>query len=172
MLVLGGARSGKSRYALSLVSRLGKSPLYIATAANKDEEMDQRIEQHKKSRPEHFRCVEEPINIPRVINEESSGMDVLLIDCLTLWLSNILLKFGENAVHERQDALVNAIHNSVKNIIMVSNEVGMGIVPDNKTARIYRDLAGFLNQTLAQEVEVVVFVAAGLPLAIKGKLPE
>lgn len=171
ILVLGGARSGKSRYALHLAENLWSRPLFLATAEAVDEEMAQRIEKHRRVRGEHWSCVEEPLEIARVIGDSHYEVDGILIDCITVWLGNVLHREGAGAVEKRADLLVSAFRDAGKELMMVSNEVGTGIVPDNAAGRMFRDLAGDLNQKLAAEADTVVMVTAGLPVPLKGSLP-
>lgn len=174
-LVLGGARSGKSSCALRLADGLGRNPLFVATAEAIDPEMVARIKAHRKARGPHWACAETPLEIARLISGAGRNYpvrDVLLIDCLTVWLNNVLFKEGEKSFRRRRDELLEAIRRSPRRLVIVSNEVGLGIVPDNALARQFRDLAGWLNQDVARAVDTVVFVAAGLPLVLKGKLPE
>lgn len=172
LLVLGGARSGKSTYALKLAERRWRRPLYLATAEVKDQEMLRRVAAHRKARGPHWRCVEEPLEIAKVLAGGAAGADGILVDCLTLWLSNVLLQEGPAALETRKQALLAAVRRTRRNLILVSNEVGLGIVPEHALARTFRDQAGWLHQALAAEVDTVVFVAAGLPLALKGTLPR
>lgn len=174
ILILGGARSGKSRYAVKLAESKWRRPLYVATAEASDSEMAERIAAHKKARGKRWACVEEPLEIARVINRSGRlfpSRDVLLIDCLTLWLNNVLFKNGLKSFKRRKTDLLKAVRNSRRSLIMVSNEVGLGIVPAGESGRQFRDLAGWLNQDLASAADTVVLVAAGLPLVLKGKLP-
>lgn len=175
ILILGGARSGKSRWALKLAESNWRRPLYVATAEALDKEMVARIAAHKKARSRRWACAEEPLELARLINRAGKlypARDVLLIDCLTLWLNNILFKWGLKSFHRRKADLLKAVRASKKSLIMVSNEVGLGVVPDSKLGRQFRDLAGWLNQDLASVADTVVFVAAGLPVILKGKLLE
>ena len=173
ILILGGARSGKSNYALKLAESNWRRPLYVATAEAFDKEMTARIAAHKKARGKRWDCAEEPLELERLINRAGKlfpARDVLLIDCLTLWLNNVLLKEGLKSLKRRKTDLLKAVHVSKKSLIMVSNEVGLGIVPASESGRQFRDLAGWLNQDLATVADTVVFVASGLPLIMKGKL--
>lgn len=172
LLVLGGARSGKSRYARQLADCRWKRPLYLATAEVKDEEMAQRVQAHRQARGPRWQCVEEPLDIVGVLNNSTADADGILVDCLTLWLSNVLLQEGEDAYKKRRSALLDAVRNIRRNLILVGNEVGMGIVPEYKLGRTFRDLAGRLHQDLAAVVDTVVLVVAGLPMALKGMLPN
>lgn len=172
VLVLGGARSGKSRYALRLAEKWFRKPLYLAAAEALDSEMAERIEFHKKTRGKQWSCAEEPLDIVRVLNEPPPERDGILLDCITIWLSNVLIKEGEEAFQKRTKELLTALREVDLGIILVSNEVGMGIVPETELGRKFRDLAGRLNQELAEEADTVVLVTAGLPMALKGKIQE
>jgi adenosylcobinamide kinase/adenosylcobinamide-phosphate guanylyltransferase len=169
MFVIGGARSGKSRFAQSFVEANFKRPLYLATAEGLDSEMRDRIRNHRRQRGSKWRCVEEPLAIERVLLNPPA-CDGILIDCLTLWASNVLCQKGEKAFEPAQKRLISALRRRKKDIIIVSNEVGMGIVPETELGRKFRDLAGWLNQKIAQEADTVVLVTAGLPLVLKGKI--
>jgi len=172
-LILGGARSGKSSYALKFAERNWRRPLYVATAEASDLEMQERIAAHKKARGKRWDCAEEPLEIARLIQRVGKlypAKDVLLVDCLTLWLSNVFLREGKKSFDRRRMDLLKAVRNSARSLILVSNEVGLGIVPDNDLGRQFRDLAGWLNQDLAAVADTVVFIAAGLPVVLKGKL--
>ena len=168
MLVLGGARSGKSRYAQSVAEARWRRPLYLATAEVLDDEMAERVKLHRQKRGPRWQHVEEPLAIAATLRDQAIECDGILVDCLTLWLSNVMLKEGEAACEQRKQELLDALRQRTRNTILVSNEVGLGIVPDNALGRKFRDLAGWLNQDVAAEADCVVFVAAGLPLAIKG----
>ena len=175
ILVLGGARSGKSRYALKLAESNWRRPLYVATAEALDKEMAARIAAHKKARGKRWACAEEPLELARLINRAGKlypARDVLLVDCLTLWLNNVIFKEGLKSFQRRKAGLLKAVRNSSRSLIMVSNEVGLGIVPESAAGRQFRDLAGWLNQGAASVADTVVFVASGLPVIMKGKLPE
>ncbi|MDQ1336562.1 MAG: adenosylcobinamide kinase / adenosylcobinamide-phosphate guanylyltransferase [Thermodesulfobacteriota bacterium] len=167
ILVLGGARSGKSSWALRYAEETYKSYLFLATAEIRDDEMAERVRLHKASRGPEWRLVEEPLDIAQVLQEESSRADVVLIDCMTIWLSNILLQKGREAVGLYQDRLMEALTRKRGSVILVSNEVGTGIVPEHALGREFRDLAGMLNQKLAAMADKVVMTVAGIPLHIK-----
>jgi len=168
IFVTGGARSGKSRWAMEYALQEGGKKLFVATARAEDDEMRERIKKHKDERGTEWVLVEEPVNLPFVIKNKSREYDVILIDCLTLWLSNVMM---DNAF-EHFDKLIHALNNiqrqdrSVK-VILVSNEVGMGIVPANSIARDFRDMAGTMNQQVAKISDKAVFIASGLPLYLK-----
>ncbi len=168
VLILGGARSGKTGFAERLAMRAGESPLYLATAQALDTEMRDRVRLHQQQRHKRFATLEEPIALTTALKAAAKAHDVILVDCLTLWITNLL---GTNhdvakAVEELAMALP-AIEAS--RVILVSNEVGLGIVPDNPLARTFRDLAGAAHQRLAQICSDVHFVVAGLPMTLKGE---
>lgn len=163
-LVLGGARSGKSTYAESLLAASGQA-IYLATAQAKDAEMSERIRQHRERRGTAWLTVEEPLDLVGALAAHSRPDRPILVDCLTLWLSNLLLR--DAPVDGEIDRLVRALPNLTGPVVFVANEVGLGIVPDNALARAFRDHAGRLNQTLAAHCQRVVFLAAGLPLLLK-----
>lgn len=170
-LVLGGARSGKSRYAEQLGHDwLGNNPkgerLYIATCQAFDDEMSNRINKHKVQRGENWTTIEEPLQLSECLKTEVGKGRFILVDCLTLWLTNHLL--AENAIDQEITKLRDTLNKADGDIVLVANEVGLGIVPENKLARQFRDHAGICNQRVAQVADRVVFVAAGLPLVMKG----
>jgi len=166
-LVLGGARSGKSTYALKLAGKMFRRPLFAATAEAVDDEMAERIAAHKKSRGRRWRCIEEPLDLAGVLAGDRR-CDGILLDCVTVWLSNVLVREGEKAAERRERQFLAGLKKARVPVIVVSNEVGMGIVPESKLGRRFRDLAGWLNQALAAAADEVVFVAAGLPVRLKG----
>lgn len=170
-LVLGGARSGKSSYAQRLAEERWAHPLYLAPAETLDDEMAERVKKHRQQRGPRWACAEEPLDVARVILASTPKRDGVLLDCATLWLTNVLLKEGEPAVKTRKQALLGALQNSPTDVIIVSNEVGMGIVPESPLGRDFRDLQGWLNQDLAAVADTVLFILAGLPLALKGSIP-
>lgn len=180
-LVLGGARSGKSAYAEKLATESGKEVIYIATAGQHtgDDEMAARIAHHRQRRPAQWTTVEEPLALGEQLLRWSSPERLVLVDCLTLWLSNLLFSDGKeypdvgNLVlperfHQEQASLADALSRCGGDVVMVSNEVGMGIVPYGAVSRCFVDEAGRLNQSVAAICERAVFVAAGLPLVLKG----
>ena len=168
LLVIGGARSGKSRLAQDLAARQWRHPVYLATAEILDDEMADRVRRHRRARTRRWRCVEEPLEIARIIRQGVPGTDGILVDCLTIWLSNVLLKEGRGAFARRRDELIKALRQARQDVILVANEVGLSVVPEYELGRTFRDLAGWLNQAVAKEADTVVFVAAGLPLVLKG----
>jgi adenosylcobinamide kinase/adenosylcobinamide-phosphate guanylyltransferase len=164
-LVLGGARSGKSRYAEELLDRHTGKRTYIATAEIRDAEMAERVKLHRDRRDPDWRLVEEPLALATTLVSETEKGAAVLVDCLTLWLTNVML--AEQDVGGECAALEKSLGQCGGPIIFVANEVGLGIVPDNKLARDFRDHAGRLNQRLAARADHVLFVAAGLPLILK-----
>ncbi len=166
VLVLGGARSGKSAHAEKLARETGLSRVYLATAQAFDDEMRERIQRHQAERAgDGWRTVEEPLALAAAIERHSKPDTVLLVDCLTLWLTNVMLAGEDVAV--MSDALLGAVAAASGPVILVSNEVGMGIVPESSLGRAFRDAQGRLNQAAARAVPHVVFIAAGLPLTLK-----
>lgn len=165
LLVLGGARSGKSTYA-QRIAEIHKGPLgYIATAQAFDTEMADRISRHQAQRSERWRTIEAPMALGEAIRQAAPAHGALLVDCLTLWLSNVILG-GHDPVAASAD-LLSAITACRCPLILVSNEVGMGIVPDNALGRQFRDEAGRLNQAVAAACAEAVLIVAGLPLVLK-----
>jgi adenosylcobinamide kinase / adenosylcobinamide-phosphate guanylyltransferase len=168
-IVLGGARSGKSTFAERLVDFSGKSKVYIATAQALDDEMQIRIAGHRDRRGTGWRTIEAPMDAAGALGGVSEG-EVVLLDCATMWLSNQMLADADLGKAKR--ALLAAITNSAGDLVIVSNEVGLSVVPDNALARAFRDEQGTLNFQLAAMGDLAVLVAAGLPLVLKGALPE
>jgi len=165
MLVLGGARSGKSAYAERVVLASSPNALYLATGTAGDVEMAERIRQHRARRGDAWSTIEEPLDLCDALAETARPERPILVDCLTLWLSNLMHAGAEIAAEtDRLAALVPSLAGPV---VFVANEVGLGIVPDNALARDFRDHAGRLNQAVAAAVDAVVFLAAGLPLQLK-----
>ncbi len=173
-LVLGGVRSGKSRYAEEL-GQTATRVVYIATAeARGDDEMKSKIQRHQSDRPDHWTTVEESVELARAIGSAPLGTEFILIDCLTLFAANILERFGEQttADHAEVLSLCESLASSPSSIILVSNEVGSGVVPAYALGRRFRDLTGEINQRIAAQADNVVFMVAGLPLILKGMLPR
>lgn len=163
-LVLGGARSGKSRHAEALVTRAPQPWIYIATAEARDDEMTARIKAHQARRAEGWQTVEAPRHLPDAIAQAPADAAVL-VDCLTFWLSNLM--DGSFDIDRQTVRLLEALNGRAGPTIVVSNEVGLGIVPDNALARRFRDLQGALNQRIAAEAQRVVMMVAGIPIAVK-----
>ncbi|MGJ4932355.1 bifunctional adenosylcobinamide kinase/adenosylcobinamide-phosphate guanylyltransferase [Bradyrhizobium sp. HKCCYLS2038] len=164
-LVLGGARSGKSRHAEALVTAQPPPWIYIATAQAFDDEMTARIAQHKSRRAEGWQTLETTQDLAGLVRAQSKARTPMLIDCLTLWLSNVML--ADMNVPARCAELIEALAAAEGPIVAVSNEVGLGIVPDNALARAFRDAQGRLNQDVAAMADRVILIAAGLPLTLK-----
>ena len=166
-LILGGARSGKSRLAEQLAQESGLQVVYIATAAAGDREMALRIEQHRQRRPQDWQLIEEPIALAKVLQQQAAAGRCLLVDCMTLWLSNLLMA-GDEDLAQRREQLLALLPNLPGRVIFVSNEVGMGIVPMGELSRRFQDESGLLHQALAQSCERVILTVAGLPHTLKG----
>jgi len=169
VLILGGARSGKSARGEELVRATGGRPVYVATAEIRDDEMRLRVERHRLDRGPDWTTVEEPLDLPGALRAAPDAAPVL-VDCLTLWLSN-LMEAGRD-VGRATDALVETLARPRGLVVLVANEVGWGIVPDNALARAFRDEAGRLNRRLAASVERVELVVAGIPMIIKRPPPR
>jgi len=169
ILVLGGCRSGKSRHALQLAGRyLGKRNLFIATCVPADKEMKQRVARHQSERGEEWSTLEVPIRLAETIKAESHQADVILVDCLTLWMSNLIMEtVKQDEINTFVGHLTDALESTQCPVILVSNEVGSGIVPDNALARRYRDAAGWMNQAVAGVADRVILTVAGIPVDIK-----
>lgn len=166
--ILGGAASGKSAFAEALVVQTGAPKVYLATSEVYDDEMRMKVDAHLKMRGDTWRTIEAPRDLRPAL--ESVGNDeVVLLDCATMWLSNHVM--AEGNIEVETDRLIAAIHACAGRVVVVSNEVGMGIVPDNALARRFRNLQGKLNQRLAAEADLAIFVVAGLPTVLKGQLP-
>ena len=168
-LILGGARSGKSRYAEQLAQATQKPVLYIATATASDSEMAARIAHHRQQRPTDWMLSECPLNLIAAIGEEAQKPQTILVDCLTLWLNNQLFHFPAQDFSQLFDGLANTLEAATADIILVTNEVGLGIIPLGEISRTFVDEAGRLNQRIARIADNVLFIAAGLPLVLKGK---
>jgi adenosylcobinamide kinase/adenosylcobinamide-phosphate guanylyltransferase len=166
-LVLGGARSGKSSFALEYVEKSYKSYMFLATAEVLDDEMAHRVELHRKARGPKWQVREEPLEIAQVLAPGNCDVEAVLIDCTTIWLSNVLLQKGADQVPTYENALIEALARSDQSVIIVSNEVGSGIVPEHPLGRQYRDMAGSLNQKMAAAADRVFLVVAGLPVQLK-----
>ncbi len=167
-LVIGGARSGKSRFAQAFAEAHAGEVRLIVTAEILDEEMRERVAKHRAERPSHWHVTEAPIDLPEAIERLARPGALVLVDCLTLWLSNILCT-QPDTLAQRVDALCAAIASAQGQLLLVSNEVGWSIVPENKLARLFRDEQGRLNQRAAAICDEVTLVAAGLPLKLKGQ---
>ncbi|GAB3334902.1 bifunctional adenosylcobinamide kinase/adenosylcobinamide-phosphate guanylyltransferase [Marilutibacter aestuarii] len=169
-LILGGARSGKSALAERLASASGAPVTYIATGQAGDAEMAARIAHHRARRPTDWACVEEPLALAGALRRHAAPDRCLLVDCLTLWLGNLLIDPDPTCFERERSALLEQVPTLPGALLMVSNEVGMGVVPMGALSRRFVDEAGRLHQDLAQRCERVLFVVAGLPMALKGTL--
>jgi adenosylcobinamide kinase/adenosylcobinamide-phosphate guanylyltransferase len=167
-LILGGARSGKSRLAERLAADSGLQVTYIATSQPVDGEMNQRVASHRQRRPDSWGLVEEPLALADVLRERAAPDQCLLVDCLTLWLTNLLLLDDPERLRHERDALLDIVPKLPGEILFVSNETGLGVVPMGELTRRYVDEAGLLHQALAERCERVVLTVAGLPLILKG----
>jgi adenosylcobinamide kinase / adenosylcobinamide-phosphate guanylyltransferase len=166
-LVLGGARSGKSTFAEKLALERWRRPLYAATSEATDAEMAERIAEHRRRRGDRWLCVEEPLDLAAVIRNAPDACDGVLVECLTTWAANVLVREGEPAFAPRREALLAALAAATRPVILVSNEVGLGVVPEYPLGRQFRDLAGWLNQDVARLADEVAFLVAGLPMWLK-----
>lgn len=167
-LILGGVRSGKSRLAEQRAEASGLAVVYIATAQAGDDEMAARIAHHQASRPSHWRLVEEPIRLAAVLTAQASPDRCLVVDCLTLWITNLLCAEDEVRFRRERDALLAALPQLPGRLILVSNETSMGVVPVGELSRRFCDEAGWLHQALAAICDRVVLTVAGLPQVLKG----
>ena len=167
ILVTGGARSGKSSYADGRARELGARRLYIATAEANDEEMRRRIEEHKRRRGNDWATIEEPLHLAETLLAQRTQTDCALVDCLTLWLSNLLLGYDVKHAQQKVKSFVETTRQLDFHLILVTNEVGWSIVPDNSLAREFRDLSGWANQQIAAAANEVVLIVAGIPMIVK-----
>lgn len=172
--MLGGARSGKSRYAHEMALSLSDKVLFVATAEPLDSEMDLRIRRHREQRPDSWRTIEAPCNVAQAIRHSLHDARVVLLDCVTLLVSNIVTRCSQTDAEEAEkaalaetDELVEVMATTTPTYILVSNEVGSGIVPDNPLGRAYRDILGAINQKLACSATEVYFMVSGLPIKVK-----
>ena len=170
-LVLGGARSGKSRFAHSVCAG-GKHVVYIATARPEDDEIRTRIARHRQDRPAHWLTIEEPLEIAGAVEHSAAKCDFVLLDCLTFWLSNLCWAHRDEAEQKIQAAASEELARMVaasaaSHLVMVTNEVGYGLVPESAVGRLFRDLQGWMNQDAARAADFVYHVVAGIPIAIK-----
>lgn len=182
ILVTGGARSGKSTFAEELVRSCGENILYIATSIPFDEEMKLRIQKHREQRPAHWETLEGYKGLDAGVSSRVDGKDAVMLDCITIMITNLMfeqpidwdhLPAGamttmEEAVHEEMEKLLTAVRNCPVPFVVVTNEIGMGIVPDNVLSRLFRDIAGRMNQMLAKAADEVYLCVAGIPVKIKG----
>jgi adenosylcobinamide kinase / adenosylcobinamide-phosphate guanylyltransferase len=170
LLITGGARAGKSRYAERLMKARPARHAVVATATAGDDEMAERIARHRAERDPSWDVIEQPISIRSAIRNAARPERIVLVDCLTLWISNLMAERREIEIEVQ--GLVGTLQNAAGPVIVVSNEVGLGIVPDNALARAFRDNLGRANQVIAAAAECAVFMAAGIPIVLKGTLPS
>ncbi len=170
-LVLGGARSGKSRYAQQLAKQ-SQYVVFIATAKASDDQMREKIERHREDRPKDWQTIEEPLELSQALAQYQTECDIMVVDCLTIYAANLLEAEGENreGMERRVEALCEELRGVVCSVVLVSNEVGSGVVPAYPIGVQYRDLLGEINQRVARVADDVVLMVAGLPLALKGHL--
>jgi adenosylcobinamide kinase / adenosylcobinamide-phosphate guanylyltransferase len=168
-LVTGGARSGKSTYALArAIEHRGKRLFFLATAEERDDEMSGRIRRHRANRPPQFQTIEEPLNIVAALTGLEGRADAVVLDCLTLWVSNLMeIYTGDQTVLAEADSLSEAVRAVSFSTVIVTDEVGAGIVPENPAARRFRDLLGWVNQKIAEIADEVVLMVAGVALKVK-----
>jgi len=168
ILILGGTRSGKSGYAVKLAKEIGGNVAFIATAEALDKEMEKRIRLHKASRPKRWKLIEERKDVAAILSKLKNRYDVILIDCLGLLISNLLAEdLKDKEIERRMGKLIRAISKTGMTTLLVSNEVGMGVVPSNHLARRFTDLIGLANQMAAEKADEVIFMQAGVPLRLK-----
>jgi adenosylcobinamide kinase/adenosylcobinamide-phosphate guanylyltransferase len=169
-LILGGVRSGKSRLAETLAQQRGLPVTYIATATANDHEMQARIDSHRAHRPEHWTVIEEPIALGNLLRNRVTHSQCIIVDCLTLWLTNLLMSNNEKQLRYETDSLLTALDEKRGEVLLVSNETGMGVIPCGELAREYCDEAGRLHQQLTALCDRVVLTVAGLPMVLKGEV--
>jgi len=182
ILVTGGARSGKSTYAENLAKAVGNDVMYIATSIPFDDEMKERIKKHRERRPANWGTFEGYLNLKEIFYKKDIHFEAILLDCITIMITNLMFEFGGFEIENLDEEAINAIEKRIlleisefldeaklnqKTVILVTNEVGFGIVPDNRLARIFRDIAGRINQYVAARADEVYLVVCGLPLKIK-----
>jgi adenosylcobinamide kinase/adenosylcobinamide-phosphate guanylyltransferase len=168
ILVIGGCRSGKSRHALNLAEQIPGQKIFIATCIPKDKEMEQRVLHHQRHRSATWKTFEVPIFLPEAVQTHGLKGNVLIVDCLTLWINNLIMDnedFAKN--HSHITELIRSLDKAQCPVILVSNEVGCGIVPENSLARLFRDITGFANQKVAGCADRVIWMVAGIPVKIK-----
>lgn len=173
ILVTGGCRSGKSRFALDYINQHYENKVFLATAEALDDEMKSRIQRHQAERGPEWTTLEEPTAVTEKLASLGEKYQALLIDCLTLWITNLLMaEVTEADILKRADELAESLQNIPQSVVVVTNEVGSGIVPENQMSREFRDLAGAVNQKMAACADAVVFTVAGIPQVIKGSLRD
>lgn len=169
IFITGGVRSGKSKYAINLAKNTAREIIFLATGVAKDEEMKKRIKEHKESRPDRWRTIEETKNISSILLDIQPPCELVIIDCLTFFVSNLLLEgVDEESILQEIKKIVDTILQVNYTIIVVSNEVGGGIVPDNELGRRFRDIIGLANQIMAKSAHEVYLIVSGMPVKLKG----
>lgn len=170
VLVTGGARSGKSRYAIELARGIGGKGAFLATCEIKDDEMRERVALHQKARPKDWQTIEEPLDVEEKLVAMRGKCDLIILDCLTLYISNLLMAgSSQKEIEKKIKGLIETAKSSDYTVIVVANEVGSGIVPPDPMARRFRDLAGLANQAVALEADEVYLTVSGIPIKIKGR---
>jgi len=168
VLIIGGCRSGKSGHALHLADQFAGHKIFMATCVPLDKEMEQRVSHHQKQRNPNWKTLDVPLFLPEAIRENSGRGQVILVDCLTLWINNLLMENDDpETIDKHVGQLARSLENAECPVILVSNEVGTGIVPENRLARLFRDIAGFANQKIAACADRVIWMVAGIPVEIK-----
>ena len=167
-LVLGGARSGKSAYAENLAAKSGNTVIYVATAEVLDGSIKKRVELHRERRPTEWKTVESPLSLAKTVQGLAGEGVTVLVDCLTMWVTNLLCAENKDLLKQEIDSLIKVLPELAGDIILVSNEVGLGVIPMGELTRDYVDTAGKLHQHVAAQADNVVMVVAGLPMAFKG----
>ena len=169
VLIIGGCRSGKSRYALEMAGRFGeRKKIFIATCVPRDAEMRERVRRHQAERDQSWTAIEAAIDLPAAVSDNSCKGYLLIVDCLTLWIANLLLETEDfQDIEEHVRRLIRSLESAQCPVLLVTNEVGTGIVPENRLARQFRDTAGLVNQKVASGSDRVVWMVAGIPVAIK-----
>ena len=173
-LFIGGCRSGKSAAALQQAKQFGADrKIFVATCQPQDAEMHARVERHRQERDATWETIEEPLEIAAIVHQHSGPQTVILVDCLTLWLTNMIVQDADDAtISQRIATLEDALSNARGTVLLVANDVGMGIVPDNAMSRRFRDWAGSLNQQMARCAREVILTVAGIPVPIKTTTPK
>jgi len=170
IFITGGARSGKSSFGLNLAKSIKKRKLFIATCAPEDEEMKKRVTLHRQNRPSSWRTIEEKRELLSILKKETKSDVVIIIDCLTLFISSLLMaRQKENAIKNEIERIVKVIKQGKATVIIISNELGLDLVPENKLGRSFRDIAGLCNQIVAASAKEVYFMVSGIPIKIKSR---
>ncbi len=169
ILIIGGCRSGKSSHALELAEKISGKRIFLATCIPYDDEMKKRVSNHQQGRSRDWITIEAPVDLSEAIMEHAAASSVVLVDCLTLWINNLMMKnISQEEMVQEVRQLTRSIQDAPCTVILVSNEVGSGIVPENSLARAFRDSAGLVNQKVAAVATKVIWMVAGIPVVIKG----